>query len=154
MADPKNVEQILNSLNEAQEFNFSGLRKKAKIISVYDADTVDAIMCIEEKPYKFKIRINGIDTPEIKPLKTIPNRELHVECGIKCREYLKSKILNKIVDVQCYEFDKYGRVLADIYLSKLKTVTNELVNKKYAKKYEGKTKIEWTLEELLYIKNN
>jgi len=154
MTDPKNIEQILNSLTEAPEFNFNGLRKKAKIISVYDADTCDAIMCIDEKPYKFKIRINGIDTPEIKPLKTMENRELHVECGLKCREYLKSKILNKIVEIQCYDFDKYGRVLGDIYISKLKTVTNDLINKKYAKKYEGKTKVQWTLEELLYIKNN
>jgi endonuclease YncB( thermonuclease family) len=152
-ADPRNVEAILSDITDAEEFSFNNMRKKAKIISVYDADTVDAILCVRDRPYKFKIRLNGIDTPEIRPLKTMPNRDIHVECGIKCREYLKSKILNKIVEVQCSEFDKYGRILGEIIFDN-KNISEHLISKKYAKKYEGKTKIQWTLDELNYIKNN
>lgn len=151
--DPRNVESILGNLTDAEEFSFNNTKKKAKIISVYDADTVDAILCVRDRPYKFKIRINGIDTPEIRPPKTMDNRELHVECGIKCREYLKSKILNKIVEIHCSEFDKYGRILGQIYIDDM-NISDHLLCKKYAKKYEGKTKIKWNLDDLQYIKNN
>jgi len=151
--DPRNVESILNDLTDAEVFSFKDMKKKAKVISVYDADTVDAILCVRDRPYRFKIRLNGIDTPEIKPPKSMENRELHVECGIKCREYLKSKILNKIVEVHCSEFDKYGRILGEIYIGN-ENISEHLVYKKYAKKYEGKTKIQWSLNDLTYIKNN
>lgn len=152
-ADPRNVENILSDLSDAEVFSFNNMKKKAKIISVYDADTVDAILCVRDRPYRFKIRLNGIDTPEIRPVKTIENRDLHVECGIKCREYLKSKILNKIVEVHCSEFDKYGRILGEIFVDD-SNISEHLISKKYAKKYEGKTKVKWSLSDLTYIKNN
>jgi len=151
--DPPNIDFLLNNLKNAEYFTLVGLNKKARIVSVYDADTVDALIFLHDRFYKFKLRLSGIDTPEIKPLKKIENRDLHVSCAKKCKEYLSSLILNKIVNIECLEFDKYGRLLVNIIHDNM-NINDHLISKKYAKRYEGKTKCTWAEEDLKTIQES
>ena len=87
--------------------------------------------------YKFNCRILGVDTPEIR---TRDKNEK--EYGLKVRDELRKKILNKVVTLKCGEFDKYGRLLVDIKLSDEET-KDWLINNNYAFAYDGGTKKKW-----------
>lgn len=56
---------------------------------------------------KYIVRLNGYDSPEMKPLKSIDNYELHFKCASIVKDI---KILNIDVEFQS-ENDKYGRLL-------------------------------------------
>ena len=53
------------------------------------------------------------------------------------RNFLRSKILNKICKIKCKKNDKYGRILAVIYLDD-KNINELLITKKYANYYKKK----------------
>jgi endonuclease YncB( thermonuclease family) len=58
---------------------------------------------------------------------------------------VKDRILNKIVMIKCYGDDKYGRLLADIYLCENKkrceqSISKEIIDKKFGVFYDGKKK--------------
>ena len=75
---------------------------------VTDGDTAKLAIKINNKIVKFTFRLNGIDTPETRKGET-------KEFGKYVKEVLTSLVLGKILKVKAYKFDKYGRVLADIY---------------------------------------
>ena len=85
-----------------------------KVIKVYDGDTITIASLLPntiEPIYRFSIRLNGIDTPEIRG-KTEEEKEL----AIHVRDALAEKIYGKIVELRNVGNEKYGRVLADVYL--------------------------------------
>ena len=55
----------------------------AKIVNVYDGDTCYAVFMLYNTPVKFKIRMNGYDSPEMKPLLSNPNRDKEKELAIQ-----------------------------------------------------------------------
>ena len=106
-------EQILRLLdsNECPEFSLKGRKLPAKIVSVYDGDTCKLNLFLEDgKLYKFNIRIDGYDSPEMKS-KNI----LEKKFAQRSKEYLGNMILGKIVNIECGDFDKYGRILGKKY---------------------------------------
>ena len=110
------------------------------VISVYDGDTITIVSKLpyDASPlYRFSIRLAGIDCAEIKG-KTDYERELAQEA--KCA--LQKLILNKMVALKNLKTEKYGRVLADIYLGDLH-VNQWLLDNKYAVEYSGGTKTNW-----------
>jgi len=121
------------------EFSLDGQIKKAKVLKVYDGDTVWVALKIHGKVYKMKVRLNGIDTPELKPPLTTPNREKVIASAIKSKEFVARLIDQKIVTLKCYKFEKYGRLLADVSINKI-NLADELLKNKLAKPYDGKTK--------------
>ena len=48
----------------------------------------------------------------------------------------------KLIWVKCFEFDKYGRLLVELYSDNItdKSINMDMIEKKYALPYEGKTK--------------
>ena len=122
-----------------KEFGFDGETKEAKVVSVYDGDTCKVVFPVLRKLYKFNCRIKGVDTPEIR------TRDLaEKEFGKKVRDELRKKILNKVVTIQCGEFDKYGRLLIDLKCKNdTETISDWLVNNNYAFAYDGGTKKKW-----------
>ena len=78
---------------------------EAKIISVYDGDTVKAIFPLNGVMYKWNCRLTGIDTPEIRT-----SDRLQKKFGYEVRDHLRTKILNKVVTLKCQDLDKYGRL--------------------------------------------
>ena len=89
---------------------------------------------VEFKTYRMTIRLAGIDTPEIKG-KTEKEKQL----AKQAQEALEKLLLNKVVQLKNIKTEKYGRILADVYLDD--THVNEwMINNNYAVKYDGKTK--------------
>ena len=114
-----------------------------KVIKVYDGDTFTMISKLpySEGPiYRFSVRINGIDSPEIKG-QTNNEKEL----AKQSRDALSNLILGKIVTLKNTTTEKYGRILADVYMGNV-CVNDWMVINKYAVKYDGGTKLrpdEW-----------
>jgi micrococcal nuclease len=103
---------------------------KAKIISVYDGDTVTAVMDLGFNiTNKIKIRLHGINAPEIRG-KQRPE-------GLKSRDYLRSLILDKEVIIQTLKDKKgkYGRYIGIIHLED-KNINELLVESRHAEKKE------------------
>ena len=120
-----------STYENTEEFTLNGLTKKCKILKVYDGDTLWLSTKLFDKLYKFKIRMMGYDSPEMKPRLNNPNRELEIEAAIRAKNRLEELILNKIVNVKFHKDDKYGRPLCTIYtyktngyICKSKTIIN------------------------------
>lgn len=108
-----------------------------KVIKVYDGDTITvASRLTPEIPtiYRFHVRLNGIDTPEIKG--SNPHEK---ELAIQARNSLTKLIMGKIVHLKNNKVEKYGRILSDVYLNELH-VNKWLIDNKYAVEYSGGTK--------------
>jgi endonuclease YncB( thermonuclease family) len=120
-------------------FNLNGLEDWAKIVNVYDGDTFRATVFIDNRIRKYTFRSLGYDSPEMKPLKTLPNRDSHKERAIKARDYLRSLILDKVVFLRCSKNDKYGRVLANVYLDKkdTKSINQLMIENNHGVPYDG-----------------
>ena len=113
---------------------------EGEVIHVYDGDTITIVSKLpyDASPlYRFSVRLAGIDTAEIKG-KTDREKELAQEA--KCA--LQKLILNKVVALKNLKTEKYGRVLADVYLGDLH-VNQWLLDNKYAIQYSGGTKTNW-----------
>ena len=109
---------------------------KCKVVDVYDGDTITIIFrnhCFLEK---YKLRLYGIDTPELKPLKDIENRDIIIENAKKARDALKNKILNKIVKITFMKEEKYGRLLGTIYYNK-ENINDWMIKNNFGKSYFG-----------------
>ncbi len=152
------LKQLKN--DQVQEFSLKNMEFICKIIDVYDGDTCKMIIYIDNKFVKFNCRLLGIDTPEIKPLKSKENREDEIMRAKLCRNRLislccnddKEKITdsnhkevlennNNLVKVKCYEFDKYGRVLIELLNQDGESFNSILVKEGLAKEYDGGKKI-------------
>lgn len=124
--------------------------KKGFVVKVYDGDTITIISkihCLDEE-HKFVIRLKGIDAPEIKS-----NNILEKKIAIRSRNWLRHKILGKVIYLHDIGHDKYGRILANIYLSKHnKSLNQHMLDLKYARIYDGgKKNTNW--DEYIHIKN-
>jgi endonuclease YncB( thermonuclease family) len=115
--------------------------KTGKIVKVYDGDTVtiSARIYITEtqttKLFRFNVRLRGIDSPEIKT-KNDKERSL----AIVARDKLRDLIMNQIVSLQNVQYDKYGRILADIVTKDGKNVSDWMLGNDLVVKYDGGTK--------------
>ncbi len=123
-----------------KQFGFDGEVKQAKVVDVYDGDTCKVVFPVLRKLYKFNCRILGVDTPEIRTR----NKE-EKEYGLKVRDKLRERILDKVVWIECGDFDKYGRLLIDIKnpLLEGEKISEWLIKNKYAFAYNGGKKICW-----------
>lgn len=123
---------------------------RARVIDVYDGDTITVVFFIDNTPIQYKIRLNGIDTPEIRRGKG----KLKAEkiAGKKCRDFLYSILHDQIVNILIHDWDKYGgRLLADVYTDFNTNISNLMMNHGYAIKYDGGKKHKWTRSELISI---
>jgi endonuclease YncB( thermonuclease family) len=135
--------------------SINGLKCYGRLIDVYDGDTVKVILPTFNSYYKFTIRLNGIDTCEIKSKDKILQ-----DNGIKARDRVLELLTNNkkdtkkdiknllesevfLVWVECFDNDKYGRILANIYKdeNEKKSISEILLEEKLAYSYEGKKKL-------------
>jgi endonuclease YncB( thermonuclease family) len=125
--------------DKIENFNFMGSGYQIKVCSVYDGDTITGIMKFRGKYGKFKIRMEGYDSPEMKPPLSDPERVYEIEAAKQAKEVLQTLILNKIVEGECYGTDKYGRLLMTIFY-KEKNINKLMIDCGYGYAYEGKSK--------------
>jgi micrococcal nuclease len=87
---------------------------------------------------KYSTRIYGIDTPEIRTRDDEEKKK-----GYEARDFLRSYILDQVVKVELLNFDKYGRLLANVYTDingTDKNVADMMISQGHAKPYFGGTK--------------
>lgn len=118
-------------------FTLNGYQTLAKVVHVYDGDTIHVVFKYFDAYYKWVCRIAHVDTPELRTKNEEEKRK-----GYETRDKLRELILNKIVNLQCLQFDKYGRLLAEIYINDIH-VNQWLIDNHLAKQYEGGTKEKW-----------
>lgn len=110
------TEERLMATTLGQDFTFAGMRFLAKVVDYYDGDTVRVIFEFGGRILQYKARMAGYDSPEMKPLKTNPNREIEKAAAQEARASLIAKIGGALVYIECGDFDKYGRILVTVYL--------------------------------------
>ena len=99
-----------------------------KVVQVYDGDTIKAV----GHDIEIKVRLVGIDAPETSKGK----RKAGQPFGQKAEKYLTGLVLNKVVDIKGYGADRYGRILAEIYIDD-RNINLEMVKSGYAEVYSG-----------------
>jgi endonuclease YncB( thermonuclease family) len=138
---------------DIEEFNLKGKKLNGKVVDIYDGDTCKIVVELDGKLVKFSCRLLAINAPEIKPLKNKENREQEKSDAKKCRNRLfelctncslddnkkiKDEIDNnrKLVIIECFDWDKYGRLLVSIYdLNSDKSFNSILLEENLAKPY-------------------
>lgn len=133
----------------------------ARVIDVYDGDTCTVIFEYYGGYLKTKLRILGVDTPEVRLRGEIKNTEigqLEQLAGKYVKEKVQGLIQSKIIQIRMDKHDKYGgRINGMVFLPNecdYTTLTEYLLDKKYAKPYNGGKKEAWTEGELNYILEN
>ena len=108
-----------------------------QVIKVYDGDTITVASKLPfagSPLYRFSVRLNGIDTPEMKG--SAPEER---SVATEARDAVSTLILHKTVVLQNVSMEKYGRVLADVYCDNI-YINNWLIEQRFAVKYDGGTK--------------
>jgi endonuclease YncB( thermonuclease family) len=162
----KNKKYIPVVSDKRNKFDLEGIKGDFYVDSVYDGDTITILIPVRLSIFnmgssntidinsnnnptgeiilnKVRVRLYGIDTPELKPKKNIPNREEHIQKANDAKKFLSDLILNKIIKVSFLSNDKYGRPLTKIYTkinSEEICINDLMITKNYAKKYDGGTK--------------
>jgi len=112
----------------------------SKVISVYDGDTfrvdLDSLPPIVGK--NIRIRLNGVDTPEIQG-----KCQYEKDLALKARDFVRNKLANaKEIKLSKLQRGKYFRVVADVYVDGV-SLEQELLDNELAYKYTGGKKSSW-----------
>ena len=112
----------------------------SKVISVYDGDTfrvdIDSLPPIVGK--NIPIRLNGVDTPEIRG-----KCQYEKDLAIKARDFVRNKLTNaKEIRLTKLQRGKYFRVVADVMIDGV-SLEQELLDNALAYKYTGGKKSSW-----------
>ena len=163
-------EHIINLLkcstnDNVKNFSLCNKTFTSKCVSIYDGDTATFSILLHNQLYKFKMRLSGIDTPEMRPSKKKHNRELEKKASIISRNRLLQLVTDqeiqlnmaysrkeirdildrnrKLIYIKCGKYGKYGRCLVKLYNTEkdTKSFNNVLVEEGYAYKYYGGKKI-------------
>ena len=129
---------------KTNKFSLDGLTKLCKVVDVYDGDSCRVVFRHNNVINKWNIRMNGYDSPEIRPSKKLENRDEIKKKAVEAKEFLKSLVMNEnqLVYLNCCSFDKYGRLLGDMFINKndSDSVNQLMINNNHAYEYHGGTK--------------
>lgn len=128
-----------SQINDAPKFDqcVNGKTIEAKVVDVYDGDSIKAIFPLNGTLYKWTCRLGGVDTPELRT-----SNAAEKAMGYKVRDVLREQIMDQVVSLQCGELDKYGRLLVTVYKNDI-CMNDWLIENKYAFAYDGGTKKSW-----------
>ena len=135
--EPKDFNEDGDDIRWQDTVEFTFPIQGGRVIKVYDGDTITiaAKLPFDNSPlYRLSVRLNGIDTPEIKG-----KTEDEKTAAKQVKDALSVLILNKRVSLKNIQTEKYGRILADVYIGELH-INQWLITEKYAVKYDGGTK--------------
>ena len=127
----------LFSVQAAPEY---GTAIVSKVISVYDGDTfrvdIDSLPPIVGK--NIPIRLNGVDTPEIRG-----KCKYEKDLALKARDFVRNKLANaKEIKLNNLQRGKYFRVVANVMVDGV-SLEQELLDNELAYKYTGGKKSSW-----------
>ena len=116
--------------------------QRGKVTAVYDGDTltVAARHGRQGLPYLFRVRLAGVDAPEIRGATSADEKR----AAIAARDALRAAILGELVTLTVYGLDKYGRLLASVAHDRTGDVSRRLLEAGYVRPYDGGKRGEWT----------
>lgn len=140
-------ELFLQDPDKLDCISFSNKVFRCRCVNVYDGDTLTVVLKYNNEFYKYNVRLNGIDTPELRSsTRKVSDHEKKI--ALEAKKFLSDYLLEKIIVLKCddKQTDKYGRVLGIVYDSESKINYNKLmIEKKYAYAYDGGKKHDWNV---------
>lgn len=130
----KNINMLESASMNTPMFSLKDNIFTAKVVKIIDGDSIHAVFIPFTEPSRFIIRLNGIDTCEVHS-----KNEEEKKYGLLAKNKLSELIMDKYITIHCHEFDKYGRLLADLFIDDI-NVCEYMENIPYTIKYNGKTK--------------
>ncbi len=151
------------------EFTFKGTCTYARVVSLYDGDTMNVVFPYFNNFFKFSLRLNRIDTSEMRSENTSVQK-----LAIEARNVVFNLITGRsnipaskkeiddtlnttvfLVWIECMGFDKWGRILAEVKQHKESThnFSDILLQKGLAYQYYGGTKLTESAQESKLSKN-
>jgi endonuclease YncB( thermonuclease family) len=124
-------------------YGYENLKKLVKVLKVMDGDTIDIALHYETgKIFKHRIRLFGIDTPEMHPSLSNPDRLKEIEASKQAKEALTQRLHenDNLVIAHFHTFDKYGRLMATLYDKTGEDINKWMIASGHAQEYFGKTK--------------
>ena len=136
----------------------------ARVTRVLDGDTVEAVIALpigEALPGTgccgpvafvcWRVRLQGIDAPELHPARTSPFRDLEKTAAERVKAILAGRLENQRVVLTLHRWDKFGgRVIGDI-IHDHQDISSWLLELEYVRPYMGDRKPPWTEEQLNLI---
>ena len=131
--DDDDDDDILDT-EDAPWLSMDGELSRCKVIDVYDCDTVTLLVVFGGKVYKKRTRLANIDSAEIRT-RNLDEKKF----GLDSKKWLSDKIMGKKLWVRCGDWDKYGRLLGELFEDKecLISINDEIVKNGYAYYYDG-----------------
>jgi endonuclease YncB( thermonuclease family) len=142
-------------------FSLLGEKMYGRVVDIHDGDTITVVLNLFGSFFKFKVRLSEIDTCEITS-KVEQNKSLAIQAKVRlisliCNRDVSNCLLlsdkktlvsflennNHCVWLECLNFDKFGRLLANIFSNESSTesFSQILIKENLAYRYEGKTKL-------------
>jgi len=138
---------VIKNDKDIPYFSFKGKIFYARHCHIYDGDTFSVIFEYKGDIIKYKCRCMGYDTAEMKPSKTKENRDEEKKLAINAKnrlEELLNKHPTKLIKIECLDFDKYGRLLINVWnMIDTKSINQIMIEEGHGKAYTGGTKEEW-----------
>jgi endonuclease YncB( thermonuclease family) len=152
-------------LSKVPFYSLNNLKTYARVADVYDGDTLTLVLKIYGEYYKYKCRLLGIDTAELRKSGDYSPSEKAYEARNYVIKYITNihidssynkKMIKDIFEtksycvlINCGEFDKYGRLLCTVYKDAYEDISLNtlLINEKLAYEYFGGTKHADLIEE-------
>lgn len=136
-------------------FSLQGQKLYGRVVSIYDGDTMTLVLPVFQHYFKYNVRLMGIDTCEMKS-KSSENKDrahqarnavftslgipVHLSTRKDIQKYLQDNIV--IVSINCGDFDKYGRLLGDVFaMTSQESLSEMLIRLGLAYRYYGETKL-------------
>lgn len=127
------IDNKYNGLDIKSVPNFVPPIHEGMVIDVHDGDTIKIIGIVANKPYRFSVRLAGIDTPELRD----KNRTVQIKAEKAKAELAKLLKVGSVVQLKNVKTEKYGRILADVYLNS-HFINQQMIDNGFAVKYNGK----------------
>lgn len=121
-------------------YTLAGVRTRCKVLRVYDGDTLYVAIQIHGSVWKYKVRMLGYDSPEMKPLLSAPNRAGEIVAAHAAKHYLEQLLARKTVEAEFHGYCKFGRPLVNLYARRPGWICPppfELVNKQMVESGHG-----------------
>ena len=115
-------------------------------VQVVDGDTFDCTA--KRAKIRYRVRLLGVDTPEIRPRLSIPNHDIHKAAGIAAKKFVEAFVASgkRQTVVLVGRTDVFGRQLGNLLVDG-KSLSGTLLKHKIGVPITN-ARHDWTLEEL------
>ena len=143
MDSPRGCRLRLEAADHASSYVPTPDHGIARVIKVYDGDTITVLAEVAGALAKLSLRAEGVDTPELRGCTPIETR-----AGTAVRDAVASRCMGKIVKVAVSGSDKYGRLLSKVCIEDEWEWCQYLMQNGLAHQYAGRTKKPFCQSEL------